>query len=209
MTIKGKNLTSAEVQGAALLKIHHITAKIMGDVQFDMVHAIPVEYVDNNKFWQYVNDFQIIVNLSKSLIAAAEQDAKNGKPPLTFGTDMGVIGPLYYLCVNCPVVSIRTSAMEILKRCPRREGMWNSVLVAQMIQQFWDLEAQHKQAQEMGQVDVDEFGNPVSFTDNGSVHFKFFGGPTEVEMSAIGTAQVSPPESVSPEVMRARHWDGN
>jgi hypothetical protein len=73
------------VQGAALLKIHHTTAKIMAGVRPDMSDMrAPLEVVNAEKSLEYLDDFQIIINLSTPLIAAAEQDAKNGKPPLTF-----------------------------------------------------------------------------------------------------------------------------
>ncbi|KAE8441969.1 hypothetical protein EG329_004136 [Mollisiaceae sp. DMI_Dod_QoI] len=168
MVSKSKDLTSREVQGAALLKIHHTAAKIMAGLHLDMSDMRPIlETVNADKFLENLDDFQIIINLSRSLIAAAEQDVENGKAPLTFSSDLGLIGPLYYVCINCPTVSIRTTAMKLLLQCPRREGMWDSVLVAQMIQQYWELEARHKEAQEMG-LEVDEFGFPVPFTDRGS-----------------------------------------
>ena len=188
------------MQGAALLKIHHTTAKIMAGVRPDMsdVRALS-EAVNAEKFLEYLDDFQIVINLSRPLIAAAEQDAKNGKPPLTFSCDLGLIGPLYHVCINCPTISIRTMAMELLLRCPRREGMWNSVLIAQMIQQYWELEARHKEAQKMG-VEVDEIGFPVPFRDRGSVHFAFFGRPTEINTTGVSNfppPEVAPPEPVS------------
>ena len=204
MVSKSKDLTSREVQGAALLKIHHTTAKIMAGVRPDMSDMRALfEAVNAEKFLEYLDDFQIVINLSRPLIAAAEQDAKNGKPPLTFSSDLGLIGPLYYVCINCPTVSIRTTAMELLLRCPRREGMWNSVLIAQMIQQYWELEARHKEAQEVG-VEVDEFGFPVPFRDTfdrGSVHFAFFGRPTE--MNTTGVSHFPPPEVAPPEPVRS------
>jgi hypothetical protein len=175
MVSKSKDLTSREVRACTLLKIHHTTVKIMAITRPDMSDMRAVfEAVKVKKFLECVDDFQIVVILSRPLIAAAEQDAKSGKPPLTFSSDLGLIGPLYYVCINCPIVSIRTTAMDLLLRCPRREGMWNSVLIAQMIQQYWELEARHKEAQEMS-TEVDEFGIPVPFSDRGSVHFTFFG----------------------------------
>ena len=197
MISKFKDLSSREVQGAALLKIHYTTAKIMASIRPDMSDMRALfEAVNAARFLEYLDDFQIVINLSRPLIVAAEQDAKNGKPPLTFSSDLGLIGPLYYVCINCPTVSIRTTAMELLLRCPRREGMWNSVMIAQMIQQYWELEARHNEAQEMG-VEVDEFGFPVPFTDRGSVHFAFFGRPTE--MDTTGVSHFPPPEVAPPE----------
>ena len=192
MVSKSKDLTSREVQGAALLKIHYTTMKIIAGFRPDMsdMRAV-IESADAAKFLEYVDDFQIVVNLSRPLIVAAEQDAKNGKPPLTFSSDLGLIGPLYYVCINCPTGSIQTMAMELLLRCPRQEGMWNSVLVGQMIQQYWDLKARHEKAQEMG-LERDEIGLPVPFTDRGSVHFAFFGRPTE--MNTTGDSHFPPLE---------------
>jgi hypothetical protein len=193
MVSKSKDLNSRELRGSALLKIHHTTAKIMADSSPGMgdMRAV-VEALNVESSLGYLDDIQIVINLSTSLIAAAEQDAKNGKPPLTFSSDLGLIGPLYYVCITSPSVSIRRTAMKLLLRCPRREGMWDSVLVAQMIQQFWDLKAAHEeQAQEKG-VEVDEFGYPVPFSDQGSVHFAFFGQPTELD--STGSFYLSPPE---------------
>ena len=201
MVSRSKDLTSRELRGAVLLKIHHTTAKIMAGTSPDMNNIRTVsEAVNAEKFSEYLDDFQIVINLSRPLIAAAEEDAKNGKPPLTFSSDLGLIGPLYYVCINCPTVSTRKTAMELLSRCPRREGMWNSVLIAQMIQQYWELEARHKKAQEMC-VEVDEFGLPVPFRDRGSVHLAFFGRPTDLSTTGVShfsTSGVAPPVPLSP-----------
>lgn len=201
MASKSKDLNSREVQGAALLKIHHTTAKMMAGVRPDMSDMRAIfEAVNTDKFLEYLDDFRIIINLSRPLIAAAEQDAKNGKPPLTFRSDLGLIGPLYYVCINCATVSIRTTAMELLLRCPRQEGMWNSVVIAQMIQQYWELETRHKEEQEMG-LKVDELGFPVPFNDRGSVHFEYFGRPTETNMTDV--SHFPPPEVATPESVRS------
>lgn len=102
---------------------------------------------------------------------------------MTFSSDLGLIGPLYYTCINCSAASVRTTAMELLLRCPRREGMWNSLVIAQMVQQYWDLEARHRNAQAMGL--GGDFGLPVPFSDEGLVHFEYYGRPTEINMSGF------------------------
>ena len=166
MLAKSQDLNSKEIRGAALLKIHHTTAKIMATVRPDMNDLRAISEVVNaaEVFINYIDDFQLIVDLSRSLIAAVEQDVKNGKPPLTFSADLGLIGPLYYTCVKCRIPSIRTAAMELLLRCPRREGMWNSIPVAKMIEEYWEIEVRHKAAQETGE-ELDEFGFPVPLSD--------------------------------------------
>lgn len=161
-----RDFSSKQIRGTALLKIHHTTAKIMAGVRPDIddVCAMAEAVNSTEKFMEYIDDFQIVISLSRSLIAAADQDAKNGKPPLTFSTDLGVIGPLYYTCVKCPILLIRKAAMDLMLRCPRREGMWNSIPVAKMIEEYWEIEARHKAAQESGE-EVDEFGFPIPLSD--------------------------------------------
>ncbi|KAF7896841.1 uncharacterized protein EAF01_009244 [Botrytis porri] len=198
MSSRGKDLTSREVQGAALLKIHHTTLKIMAGMCPDISDlTVVVGLLDSDRFLKYLDDFQIIIDLSKSLIAAAEQDAMNGRPSLTFSSDFGFIGPLYYVCSHCPDMSIRETAMELLLRCPRREGMWNSTLVAQMIQQFWELGARHKESQRMG-LELSELGFPVPFTNRVSVHFAFFGRPTEVDTTDLSQSTSPVPSPSEP-----------
>ncbi|RDW65950.1 hypothetical protein BP6252_09585 [Coleophoma cylindrospora] len=200
---KSQDLASREIQGAALLKIHYTTAKIMASVLPDLSDTRAMFGAGITEIsMEYLDDFQIIINLSRSLIAAAEQDTKKGKPPLTFSSDLGLIGPLYYVCINCPTVSIQKTAMELLLRCPRREGMWDSFVVAQMIQQYWEFLARHREANEVS-MEVDEFGFPVPFkdiSDQGSVHLAFFGRPTETNMTDVSyfpPPEVTPLESVS------------
>ncbi|KAF7934807.1 uncharacterized protein EAE98_002852 [Botrytis deweyae] len=199
MLSKSKDFTSREVQGAALLKIHHTTLNIMASMFPDISDmTVVIDMVDTDRFLKYLDDFQIIIDLSRSLIVAAEQDAMNGRPPLTFSSDFGIIGPLYYVCIHCPTPSIRETAMELMLRCPRREGMWDNAIVAQMIQQFWELGARHKESQNMG-FELDENGLPVPFNDRGIVHYAFFGRPTAVKTTDLcqsTPADFSPSEPV-------------
>ena len=162
MMAKSREFSSKQVRGAALLKIHHTTAKIMASITPAMndLSAMSEAVNTTERYMEYVDNFQIIINLSGSLIATAEQDANYGKPSLTFSADLGVIGPLYYTCIKCPIFSLRKAAIDLISRCPRREGMWNSISITKMVEEYWAMEARHRMAQETGE-DVDEFGFPV------------------------------------------------
>jgi hypothetical protein len=89
---------------------------------------------------EYTADFQIILNLCKSLVTAAEQDTRNGKASLTFSTDLGLVAPLYYTAVKCPHRSLQEKALALLKKCPRKEGMWDSVLATKLVEEFWAMQ---------------------------------------------------------------------
>ncbi|KAF4637900.1 hypothetical protein G7Y89_g190 [Cudoniella acicularis] len=149
MAAKSASFTSKQIRGAALLKIHETTARIMGKAtpspQDPRAFAEAVNCP--KKFEGYKAEFQTIINLSKSLIAATDQDGKSGKTPLTFSTDLGLVAPLYYTAVKSASKPQRLEALELLRCCPRREGMWDSVAASNLITEFWEIEAMHKSLQ--------------------------------------------------------------
>jgi hypothetical protein len=160
---KSKDFTSKEVRGAAMLKIQHMTVSIM-------VNVAPPDWQDMRpiakivclpeRFIPFIPDFQTIVNLARSLVAASEADARNGKPAFTFSTDPGVIGSLYYCCIKCPEPALRWAAMELLARSPRREGMWNSTSMERLIKGYWELEQRHHGLEDMIRQDI----GPISLS---------------------------------------------
>ena len=151
MSLKLHVLTPLQIRGATLLKIHHITATIMGRCVPDPTDPRRIVAAANDPviFSRSTNDFQTVVSLSQSLVAAAEQDIQRGNGRLagglTFSADMGVVAPLYYVCIKCTDVPLREQAIELLGRCPRREGMWDSALGVRMIREFWEMEEVHRQ----------------------------------------------------------------
>jgi hypothetical protein len=146
MTHRSYALTSKQLRGAALLKIHHMTAKIMAEITPDItdLRATGQAVNDVAVFAKFTPEFATIVSLSRSLIAGVEQDKAAGKPPLTFSTDLGIIGPLWYICVKCQDTGVREAAVDLLDRCERREGMWDGAASAKMAREFWSIESSHK-----------------------------------------------------------------
>jgi hypothetical protein len=140
-------LSRKQVRGAAMLKLQHTTVDIMAsiappciedprpraEILSDLAITVP-----------YLGHFEAIVKLSRSLIAASEEDSKNGRSPLNFSADVGVTGPLYYCGLVCPDPALRSAAIDLLRRYPRREGMWDSVSLERLIRGYWAI--QEKQA---------------------------------------------------------------
>lgn len=152
MSSRSEKLNTKELRGAALLKIQHTAATIMAtSLRPDPHDPRPLAKVVNapNKLRSFLPEFQTIVNLSRSLVTAAEADARSGKPPLTFSTDLGIIGPLFFCCLKCPHESVRAAALELITKCQRREGMWDSATIARLLRAYRMLGSQHR-AQEEG-----------------------------------------------------------
>ncbi|KAL5349858.1 hypothetical protein ACLOAV_004892 [Pseudogymnoascus australis] len=133
MSLKSHTLTALQIRGAALLKIHHTTATIMG-------RSIP-ELTDPRSISIAANDPMVFARYTDEFQTVRKRTAGRG---LTFSTDMGVVAPLYYVCIKCADVSLREQAIELLSRCPRREGMWDSALGVRMIREFWEMEEAYR-----------------------------------------------------------------
>jgi hypothetical protein len=145
MAAKSQYLTSRELRGAAILKIHATIVKIMAEASPSLDDDRPTGEAMNDyaTFEPFTNEFRIVVTLCNSVIAAAEQDIKLGRPALNFSTDLGIVGPLYYTCCRCQNHDLRHQALDLLSRCPRREGMWDSEVGVRMIKEFWTIEERH------------------------------------------------------------------
>lgn len=164
MQTNNSKLNTKDIRGAAMLKVQHTTASIMANCSYpDANDPRPIAEVmtEPGRFDRFIGDFETIVTLSRSLIAASEEDSLSGKSPFYFSADLGIIGPLYYVCVKCPDEKLRLAAIELLRRCPRREGMWDSTKLVQLIRGFWAIEA----SQEALQTEiVNEKGEPISLS---------------------------------------------
>ncbi|KAB8297250.1 hypothetical protein EYC80_002617 [Monilinia laxa] len=145
MRSQSHTFDSKQLRGAALCKIHFTTVHIICRVtepDLEDTRSIKNSFNDPKKAAVFEPEFQAIVSLAKSLINAAEEDTKAGKPSFTFSADLGLIAPLYYICVKSPSDTTRRQALELLLRCPRKEGMWDSSSTINLVQGFWDLEQQ-------------------------------------------------------------------
>lgn len=148
MISESKSLTNREVQAAALLKILHTTSKIIAQVRSDANdEQASTRPINAESYLRHLDDFHTIIKLCSSLILAEEQDARNGKPLRILSADLGMIAPLFYVCIRCPIESVQNTAMELLSRCQRREGMWDPVIVVNMVRHFRKMREKYRQSQ--------------------------------------------------------------
>ena len=112
------NLSNRDLQAAALLKIHWLvcTIGIEGTIT-------PTKFSTPD----FTTKFQKIVALCKSIVAA-----ENAAKPPQFSMEYGIIGPLYFMALNCQDPDIRRQVLEVLST-PRSEGMWDSQVIAYIL----------------------------------------------------------------------------
>jgi hypothetical protein len=78
----------------------------------------------------FEEEFHTIVTQAALLLKTLELCTPKTKPTLAFSFDLGVIPPLFLAVVKCRVSEIRKKALQLLTNYPRREGVWDSVMMA-------------------------------------------------------------------------------
>ncbi|ROW06171.1 hypothetical protein VMCG_04539 [Cytospora schulzeri] len=170
-------VTSQEKAAIAVLKMFHI----MGQILFLMTFS-----ASETQFDVFQPQFQAIVNLGLEVVGDEERRAaeKRCRDPRTcqhhkdhipdifgghtystnhikpsFSADLGIVPPLYVVATKCRTPLIRRQAIQLLRSSSRREGMWDSELVARIGTWIMDIEEEE-----------DSLGTPVhsrtgSFSD--------------------------------------------
>lgn len=120
---------SRELGGAVLLQIHYISAWVALSTCHSRLQSI---------FDEFTPQFENMVSLSKSLIAASDTEGSSfGRT--NFWIDMGVIGPVYLAATRCRDPIVRRQAVQIL-RLPRREGALDGEAAAMVADRIITLE---------------------------------------------------------------------
>lgn len=114
---------SKELRGAVVLKIHHITCRILLEATI---------YDHETGFDDLTDEFARIIALAETLTKIPSSTPGSGTRP-AYSFDMGILPPLYYTAVRCRDPIIRRKALALLSASPRREGVWDSLVLAAIV----------------------------------------------------------------------------
>ena len=142
----------------SVLKIAHLTAIVISAVQFsssevafDQHHALFQSMIDLTM--EIVQEEEVESasacrsesafchhqrQLPADYLSAGVFSACHIKP--TFSMDQGIVAPLFVIATKCRLPALRRQAIELLKSCGRREGMWDSELTARIAHWVMTLE---------------------------------------------------------------------
>ncbi|KFZ24120.1 hypothetical protein V502_01399 [Pseudogymnoascus sp. VKM F-4520 (FW-2644)] len=122
-------LNTSDVRAGTILKIYHTVAIIMIGTRLsgdDALHE------------SFYSSFKEITTLCKSLIRSPNTSAPR-RSTFRFSLDMGVVPPLFYVAINCRDIVIRTEAIALLAAEPRREGIWDGRMAAEVAREHADV----------------------------------------------------------------------
>lgn len=77
----------------------------------------------------FISLFEETLCLSRELLDDSQSNSSSRRPIFTF--DTGVIASLWYVATKCRDSNKRWTAVSILRNNPRREGVWDSAMMAE------------------------------------------------------------------------------
>lgn len=117
-------------QAATALQIHYLTSQLVID-------AIPLESVAAKSFASRSTVIcQNIVFLAQRVLESSQSLGTGAN----FSFDLQVVTPLYIVGMRCRSLKIRRQAIGLLRSFPRREGLWDSLLVSKSLAWVADME---------------------------------------------------------------------
>jgi hypothetical protein len=88
------------------MQLYHLTVMVL----------LKIPIGDEMIYDSYTAEFEQIVILAERLAGLYVRH------PLMF--EMGVIPPLFFVCIKCRLLPVRRKAMEIIRQAPEQEGLW-------------------------------------------------------------------------------------
>ncbi|KUJ13788.1 uncharacterized protein LY89DRAFT_672072 [Mollisia scopiformis] len=109
-SLESKN-DQSQASGILYLQLYYTMVNIIWKAEFAGSEMV---------FDAYTAEFETMTTIASSLM-----DNPNCTTPRVLSFDMGIIPPLFLLCVKCRILRIRRQAIALLKRAPEREGIWH------------------------------------------------------------------------------------
>ena len=130
-------LDRVEAFACRMLRMYHTMCTIMADTACETAET---------KYDRHTSDFLSVMDQYLLLRKVAANSKLREK---YFGTeegishsigDMGPVAPLYYVALHCRVCRLRLQAIRLLEEMPRKEGIYDAILVANIARKVMDLE---------------------------------------------------------------------
>lgn len=124
--------SSKESIAAQVLQLHILSAYI----------SLNMEYLPSDNQPPYEDlkpQVEEMLALAENIIASCPGSGTN-KQAISFCMDLGLNIPLYTMASQCRDSAIQRRVISLLRSTSRQEGLWNSFLVARVIERIMELE---------------------------------------------------------------------
>jgi hypothetical protein len=122
--------SSKEQQAEIVLLIQYMTGCIL---------ASAGAFNNETVFDSFESNFSEIVALASRLVPDTSESLLDWKP-LNAAFDIGVLAPLYFVASRCRYPSIRRHALDLLRKGPTQEGIWNREMLSSVAERIMQME---------------------------------------------------------------------
>ena len=130
----GNNLSDRDHQAIVILQIRRIMTKTSIEMACKRLEAIPQQIVADG----FQDDFEAVILLAESLVP--QPGSPSYSKSFLFTMDYGLVSPLYDIARICRDPGIRRRAIHLLRAKPCREGLWDGLLAAHVLERVVELE---------------------------------------------------------------------
>ena len=109
---------------------------------FTRIALVAAVSFNQTLFDDFTSDFKEAIAIARILLESTGRD--QSVPSLGFTFNLGVVMPLWLVGCKCRLPDVRREAIRLLRAYPRREGVWDSLLAAGMIEFVIRIEREHQ-----------------------------------------------------------------
>lgn len=127
--------TDDEMRTVRMLRMHQLHNQISIEVSTRHMST------EDQMFWDdYCPRYEQIIDLAKAVLAAEKTGSNQANRNASFSLDLVTIGPIFEIARRCRDPRIRRRAVDVMRSCHRREGMWDSELALLIIERVIEIE---------------------------------------------------------------------
>ncbi|PTU21592.1 hypothetical protein P175DRAFT_0508549 [Aspergillus ochraceoroseus IBT 24754] len=126
-------LTPSRIRGINIVQVYQLLLKTTLEAA---TTASEVAFDD------YLSVFTTVTHSAEKIIESLKAEYGHDSLP-TLTMDIGVIPPLYWVCVKCRYRQIRERALHLLESWPHREGPYDSNMVVHIIKAIFAIESEY------------------------------------------------------------------
>jgi hypothetical protein len=129
------SFTDAELRTVRILRMHQLHNQISVEVSTRHMSA------EDQMFWDdYCPVYDQIIDLANAILTTDGTGSNSTSRNASFSLDLVTIGPIFELARRCRDPRIRRKALDVMRTCHRREGMWDSELAVLVLERVIAIE---------------------------------------------------------------------
>ncbi|CAG7917990.1 unnamed protein product [Penicillium olsonii] len=131
-----------DIAGSIIIRVYYEMASVMAGVSLSETEMAFDAYTDNfSAIIAGFHELSRVWSLLNVQTPDLKPDMESGNfHDCGFTIESGYIPPVYYTAMKCRIPQLRRQAIHALRLMPRREGIWNGILLADVLDEVVGIE---------------------------------------------------------------------